>query len=202
MHMALWASAGCALLLIPIGVAQGGDFDESLWQVRHLLLFPVRAVVIMRALDCTSDELKAIGRIVVGAALLKAVVGFWAFYVAGPALGVDLEYTTSHTDTLLFVPALAIVMAQLLEGRSPTAWLASLLWAPIVFWALVCNDRRVSYVSLFVGVAVMLVMSPSSPVKRVLGRTVAVLAPVLPFYVGAGWASNGKGFFFPVGVLK
>ncbi|MBK7858951.1 MAG: hypothetical protein IPJ65_10105 [Archangiaceae bacterium] len=202
MHMALWASAGVAGLLIVLGTVQGGSFDESLWQVRQLLLFPIRAVLVMRALDCNTAELKTIGKLLVAASMLKALIGLWFYYVVAPAAGIELEFTTSHTDTLLFVPTLAMFIAQTLESRTPKQWLPSLFWVPLVFWGLVCNDRRVSYVSLAIGGIVMLVMSPPTPMKRVAARALLLLSPAVPFYVIAGWASEGKGFFFPVGVLK
>lgn len=202
MHMALWASAGCAVALMVLGAVQGGDTNEMLWQARHVVMFPVRAVVVMRALDCTNDELKMIGKLAVVAALVKAVVGLWFFYVVAPASGIELEFTTSHTDTLLFVPVLAMFLAKALEAKSLKAAVAGLPWAALVFWGMVANDRRVSYVSLCIGAVVMLVMSNATPMKRVLGRALLLAAPVIPFYVLAGWATDGKGLFFPVGILK
>jgi hypothetical protein len=58
MHSALWASAACAVVLMGLGALQGGSFDESLWQVRQVLLFPVRAVLVIWALDGTDVELR------------------------------------------------------------------------------------------------------------------------------------------------
>ena len=42
--------------------AQGGNFNESLWQLRQTLLFPVRALLLLRAFDGTDVELKNIAR--------------------------------------------------------------------------------------------------------------------------------------------
>jgi len=202
MHMVLWASALTAVALVIIGTVQGGSFNESLWQVRHIVLFPVRAVVLMRALDCTGDELRLIGRLMVAAALFKAAIGLWFFYVVAPGLGYEPQFTTSHTDTLLFVPVLAMYVAKALEGRTPREVFGGFVWAPIVFWGLVCNDRRISYVSFIIGMIVMLVMAPPRPVKRVMARALLLVAPLLPWYVLAGWDTDGKGFFFPVGILR
>lgn len=201
-HMVLWTSAGVALFLMLVGVLQGGLFDESLWQVRHTLLFPVRAVLLMRALDCTNDELKLIGKLIVWAALIKAAIGLYFLYFIAPGLGYATQYTTSHTDTLLFVPALAMYAAQALESRKPRLIVAGFLWVPIVFWGLVANDRRLAYVSLCVGAVVMLVLAPPTPVKKFWARVLTFASPLIPFYIVAGWRSDGTGVFFPVGILK
>ena len=202
MHMLLWTSAGAATVLVLIGVVQGGSFDDGLWQVRHTLLFPVRAVLLMRALDCNNAELKLIGKLIVGAALLKAVVGLYFLYFIAPGTGIEMEYTTSHTDTLLFVPALAMYVAQCLESRKPRLIVTGFFWVPIVFWGLVANDRRISYVSFALGALVMLVLAPPTPVKKFWARALMFATPLIPFYVIAGWNSDGKGAFFPVGILK
>ena len=202
MHMLLWTSAGAAALLLLVGTLQGGTFDEGLWQLRHILLFPVRAVLLMRALDCSNAELKLIGKLIVGAALFKAVIGLYFLYFIAPGTGIKMEYTTSHTDTLLFVPALAIYIAQALESRKPQHIVAGFVWVPIVLWGLIANDRRISYASLAIGALVMLVMAPPTPVKKFWARALTFATPLIPFYVIAGWNSDGKGVFFPVGIFK
>src|SRR3954470_4334402 len=92
--------------------------------------------------------------------------------------------------------------ARALEAREGKTLAFIALWAPLVIWGLLANDRRVSYVSLFVGCVVMLVMSRTTPMKLALGRGLMLASPALPFYVAAGWASEGTGWFAPVGVLK
>ncbi len=202
MHMALWTSAIAASALIVIGLMQGGSFTPAWWQARHMLMFPLRAVILMRALDYTGLELKLLGRLLVGAAVFKAAVGLWFFYGVAPGMDFEPQFTTSHADTLLFVPALGLYVARAIEARRGREVFGGLLWAGFVFWGLVANDRRISYVSLCIGVVVMLVMAPPTPMKRVLSRALIVATPLLPWYVLAGWGSDGKGWFFPVGVLR
>src|SRR5437868_3307925 len=83
--------AACAVVLVLVGAVQGGSVDESLWQVRHMVLLPVRAVLVIWALDGTDVELRTVGRLLVAAALVKAGLGLWLFYVVAPAAGVVPE---------------------------------------------------------------------------------------------------------------
>jgi hypothetical protein len=199
LNTALWLMAAAIGVLFIIGQFNGGDFAESLWQMRHLLLFPIRTALLMRAFDGTKAELYAVSRVLVVAATLKALLGMWiAWGVASPA-GLVAPYTTSHTDTLLFVPVLALAFSMFVERGFTAAVRSCGLWVPIVVWGMVLNDRRIAYVSLGAAMVAIVMMARPTPARAQLARFGLVATPL---YFLIGWNTAGTGFFHIVGVIK
>jgi O-antigen ligase len=196
MNVALTVSAVTLVALDLLGTARGGDFNESLWQLRHTLLFPLRVLLLLRALDGTVDELKTIGKVVIGVTILKSLIGIYFLREVAEPLGRDPEFTTSHTDTLLFVPVLAIFINLMIERFTWKNMFSCLPWVAIVLYGMNCNDRRLAYVCLaFCGIASLL-LAPWTRFKKILARTVIYGGPLFVLYAMAGWSSTGGRFFF------
>jgi hypothetical protein len=196
LDLSLAISAAAVISLEALGLLKDGNVSESLWQVRHLLLLPVRASLLMRALDGTEAELRTIARLLIALAVVKSLVGIYFLYGVVYPMGGDVEYTTSHTDTLLFVPVLAMFFNRLVERFSVRALLNGLPWFAIVALGLVCNDRRLAYVCLACAAVATLALTPSTRLKRALLRATLCVAPFMPPYLLAGWSSTGGHFFF------
>ncbi|MBK7863670.1 MAG: hypothetical protein IPJ65_34710 [Archangiaceae bacterium] len=196
LEVMLLVSAGTVLLLDGIGAVRGGNMSEGLWQLRHLLLFPVRCALLLRALDGTVRELKVVGALLVAVGVVKALIGIWFLYRVVYAQGRDVEFTTSHTDTLLFVPLLAMFFAQLVERFSWRHLWRSLPWVAIVAFGMVCNDRRLAYVCLAFSGLATLALTPNTRFKRAMVQVAACVAPIMPFYLLAGWTSQGGKLFW------
>jgi hypothetical protein len=196
LDLALAVSAGTVLSLDVLGALRGGNVGESLWQLRHLLLFPVRTALLIRALDGSARELKTVGLLLIAVGVVKALIGIWFLYGFVYPTGREVEFTTSHTDTLVFVPLLAMFFAQLVERFHPKLVWRGVLWVPIVFWGLVCNDRRLAYVCLLCACAATLALSPRTRFKKAMLKGLVCVSPFVPPYLAAGWNSSGGHFFW------
>ncbi len=176
------------------GTATGGNFNESLWQLRQLLMMPLMTFLFLHAISGTHADLKAIARVAVAAAVWKSLVGIYFVWAIARPMGKVIEFTTSHSDTLLFVPVLAMQLALFFEKPTALTWRTALKWMPIVIYGMVLNDRRLAYVSLMGVFLCFMLMQPMNKLKRALLRFIIVTSPVLVLYVGAGWNSNSPVF--------
>jgi hypothetical protein len=196
MNLALIGSVAMLVLLDALGTARGGNFNESLWQLRHTILFPVRVVVLLRALDGTLPELKTIAKVLIAVGVVKALIGIYFLKVIIEPTGRDVEYTTSHTDTLLFVPLLAMFMNLMIERFTWARMMRALPWVVIVLWGMACNDRRLAYVCLAFSGTASLLIAPWTRFKKILWRVALYGGPFFALYTWAGWNQPYGRFFF------
>jgi hypothetical protein len=201
-NIALLVSVLALFGLDAIGTAKGGNFNESLWQLRHHLLFPIRTVVLLRALDGTVAELKTLAKVVVGVTVVKALIGIYFLRAIVWPAGKDVEFTTSHTDTLLFVPCLALFANLMIERFTWGRALRCMPWVLVVLYGMVCNDRRLAYVCLAFGGTASLLIAPWTRFKIMLFRTAVYGGPFFVLYPLAGWGSTGGRFFFLARLAK
>jgi len=172
------------------GLARGGNFNASLWQLRQLLLFPLMSGVFLHALSGGTQELRLIARLLVAAALVKAATGMYFVHAIVRPLGVEVEFTTSHSDTLLFVPLLAMAVALAYERPLlKTLWHLP-LWVPLVALGMRYNDRRLAYVALAASLCALLAMLRQSRLKRWTLKAAVLLAPLAAVYLWGGWKQN------------
>ncbi len=202
LNYALFISAGAVVGLDVLGTLQGGNFNESLWQLRQTLMFPLRTVLLLRAFDGTDRELKNIARAIIVVAVFKALIGIYYVHSFIRPNGYEIEFTTSHTDTLLFIPLLALYFNLLVERVRWKLILDGLVWLPIVIYGLVLNDRRLAYVCLGIAVIATMALSPPTMFKRLLLRAAVIAAPFLPPYVLLGWSSTGGSLFWGARLVR
>jgi hypothetical protein len=187
------------------GVARGGNFNESLWQLRQLLLFPLMSFAFLHAIAGRTEDLRLIARVLVAAALAKAVVGMYFVYAVARPSGLEVEFTTSHSDTLLFVPVLAMAAALAYERPLLKRLWHLPLWTPLVALGMWHNDWRLAYVALGASLAVVLAMLPWSRLKRRTLQAAVLLAPLAMLYLAVGWQQNPFGthpFWGPARLVK
>jgi len=169
------------------GIARGGNFNESLWQLRQLLLFPLMSFFFLHAFSARTEELRLLARVLVAAALVKAVTGMYFVHAIARPMGVEVEFSTSHSDTLLFVPVLLMAVALAYERPLlKTLWHLP-LWVPIVALGMKYNDRRLAYVALAASWVVLLALLPWNRLKRLTLQAAVLLSPLAILYLAAGW---------------
>jgi hypothetical protein len=120
-------------------------------------------------------------------------------------MGVVVEFTTSHSDTLLFVPVLTMAVALVFERPIlKTLWHLP-LWVPIVALGMKYNDRRLAYAALGASLFALVTMLPWSRIKRRALQAVVLLSPLAALYVSVGWRVdpfNTNPFWFPARLVK
>ena len=182
---------------IVIALPRQGDFNESLWQLRQLLLMPIFTFLMLYAFPGKPHDLKLIAKTAIYAACIKACVGLFFLYYFVRNSGFPVEYTTSHSDTLLFVPLLAMQFAWMFEKKSKKTYRDLFKWLPLMTWGMLANDRRIAYVSLGGCLLTIVLMQPWNSAKRTLMRNLLIASPFILAYIIVGWGAqpDSKVFF-------
>jgi hypothetical protein len=197
-----------ALLLILLTIAwmyvwgalRGGDTRPAKWQLQKLLLLPVFVLLFSAAIRGPED-FRLLGRIVVSAAFVKAFLGaFFILFIARPQK-LYTEYATTHSDTMIYVTGLIIVIAAWAEEPTWKNFRRMVLVSGVILMGMHYNDRRLAYASFNQCLIAIFLISPWSQVKRYAARAGILMAPLFLVYVAVGWA-NPTGFFSPVNTFK
>jgi len=200
LRQALLLSFATLLALEAWGVARGGDLKHSLFQMRTLLFTPLVAYLGLYALRGPKDVL-VLGRLLVAAAALRAVLGAYFFYAVARPAGILPPYVTTHTDTVLYVLAAVFLIARWWEAPSARR-LGELAGAgAFVLLGLYLNDRRLAYVTLMGCLAALFLLSPWNRARRFVTRVALLSLPLLLGYVVVGWSSSAK-VFKPVQAIR
>jgi hypothetical protein len=185
-------SAAVVAGLVAYGIARGGANNFAITQAKGYLILPMAALVVAGSL--TRRHLGRLERVIVWGAVFKAAMAAWA-YPKIRTLGV--EYITTHSDSVLWVVALAILAAHWLHGVRPDARTRMLLLGPFIGLAIVVNARRTAWVALLV-VGVLLMAHAPPRAKAHLRRLVVVFGPFLLIYSAIGWFAPPSTLFSPV----
>jgi hypothetical protein len=200
----LWRALGAFLAglvaLAVWGAVQGGQLGIAYWQVRQLVYIPVFAFLLAQALEGESD-LRLLGPIVIAAALVKAALGLYFYLAIARPEGLQISFVTSHADSVLFCISIVLMLLRWLEQPDAKS-LRRFLWiAPILLAAIWLNNRRIAWVELAVGLALVWQLSRWNAAKRAAARTALVCGPLLALYLAVGWYSSAA-FFKPVVSIK
>src|SRR5262249_35591767 len=96
------------------------------------------------------------------------------------------EWCTTHSDSVLFISALLILVVRVVELRQRKVAVQSLVLGAVILLAIVLNNRRLAFVSLALALLVMYLALEPSRRKRKVTMAVAVLVPLLLGYVLVG----------------
>jgi hypothetical protein len=206
MNWALYLSGGTLVWLVAWGLLNGGNIEMAKVQVQVMLPLLLTTYLLMPSLKVGRDY-RTLGSIVVTAACCKAVMALWIRQVL-PAATIDkfgvsreVEFATSHGDSLLFASAMLILFVPLIFEPRRRHIRRFLFIAPVIVAGLIANDRRLAWVQLMVGIGLALIMNPRSWMSRKLIRGTVLASPVLAVYIVAGWNLPPR-VFRPVHTLK
>ena len=185
------------------GMARGdADVASSLWQVQRVVYLPVVYFLFEIALRGRQDRV-ALGKVVIAAACLKAGLAIYLHAILTPPPGATtLDYVTTHADSMLFASAFCLVIALLLERLTRKRALLGAIVLPLLLEGMVANHRRIVWVEVAAGLALLMVMTPWTPLKRTVARAVVLALPVVLLYVAVGWGTSGGGVFAPVETIR
>jgi len=192
LRRAMAISLAGVLLAEASGLLRHGDARNSLWQVRQLAAVPVMALVFLQVLRGPAD-LKRLGVLVVAATFAKTLEGLWVRFVvcdhADPP-----PYVTTHSDSMLFVAALLMVLVFWHEvGTRRSFWLM-LGVGSVATAAIVLNNRRLAWVALAAALATIYWLLPRTRFTRSAARAAVLLLPVAILYTVAGLSSQSAVF--------
>jgi hypothetical protein len=197
----LAALAVAAIVLATVhGLARGGSLDTAIWQTRPILdtiaLFALFAV----ALRGPADHV-AIGKMIVLAATMRALVATWVRYAVAPTVPTHVEYTTDHGDSVLFALACAVLLTHLLERLDRRSLLHAALFLPPILIGMHANARRVAAVQLAFVLAAVFLVGHWRTWRRKVARRALLAAPLVVLYAVAGWSSESR-VFAPVHTVR
>ncbi len=193
--LATTAATLCVLALEVYGMARGGDFKASLWQIRQLFWIGPITWIFHLSLRGSRD-LAPLAKVVLASAIVKSVEALWFYIVICRPLGTRPQYTNTHSDTVLYVVAIAILLAAVLELRSLRAAALAALLLPLFGVAIVINNRRLAFVSLAASIALAYVLFPQNRIKMRIRSLATAAVPLLALYLAIGWSSS-RTIFLP-----
>lgn len=193
--------AGAAWMWV-YGMARGdADVASSLWQMQRVAYLPLLVVLSQLAFRSLGDA-AALGKVIVAAACFKASLAVYIRATVAPPPGEPtLQYATTHADSMLFGVAFCSILALLIHrhGGKRRLWIASVL--PLLLAGMVANGRRLAWVELAAGVAIVVALTPWSRAKRLAARATIAGSPLLMIYMALGWSSDSA-LFAPVHTLR
>ncbi len=182
--------------LMGYGIATRGDFTNALWQTQKLLYVPIMFALMSATFRGPRDH-RLIGGLVIAAATVKALLAIYIRAVLGP----EPPYVTTHADSLLFATAYSIPLARLLIAADKKSLKLCLMVLPVLTAGMIANNRRLVWVEVTIGVVIVLMMTPWTPLKRALVRGLVLIMPLMPVYLAAGW-NSGSAIFKPVKTFR
>ncbi|MCA9584954.1 MAG: O-antigen ligase family protein [Myxococcales bacterium] len=177
--------AGAMALFVVIGVVRGAPIEPAFRQTYHMMQVPLAALLFLHAIR-TPHDLPAIGTIFVVAAVARSLlVAYIYFFICVPN-GIAPEWCTNHSDTVLFVTALLILVAHGLEQRKGKVILKCLAIGTVILAGIALNNRRLAFVSLGAAPVGMYLALKPSPRKTKVTILMTVLSVLAVAYVSIG----------------
>jgi hypothetical protein len=184
------------------GIVRGGDPRQALTQINALL----RMFALFFAIDAAfrgREDLKRLALLIAAAALYRALACLWFFwfYVRAGAIVPYPETLTDHHDSTLWVSACLGAVAWMVSARRGSSRM--LVLPPLLLWLLAMeyNDRRIAWVELMGGLALLFLAMTLGQLRRRTKRRLLVAAPIVLVYVAVGWGRSER-VFAPVEQLR
>ncbi len=176
--------------LAAFGIIRGGAVEPAFRQTIYLMQLPLVALLFLYALRIPED-LASVGTAFVCAAIARSLLVMYIYFgVCAPAgitaLPGKPEWCTNHSDSVLFVVSLMVLLAHSLEQRSKKVIVRSLMLAAPILLGIVLNNRRLAFVSLAAAPLVIYLALKPSKRKRRVTWALAFSVPLLVGYVLVG----------------
>ncbi len=184
------------------GLATGGDFGRSLWQMDKVVYLPIVTWLCHVGLRGPKDHV-ILGKIVLIAACIRALLAIYIAQTYDPADhgGGEMAHATSHHDSILFAVASVIVLLMLYEKAHKQILRYLPLVLPILVWGMISNERRMVWVQIILVLVTLYFVTPPNKIKRTLKRGTLAMSPLIAAYIAAGWSSQAA-IFGPVATLR
>ena len=176
------------------GLVHGGTVEAEVRQVLHLAQLPMIGLLFLYALRVPED-LPAVGTIFVATALVRSALVMYIYFGVFVPEGITErpghpEWCTTHSDSVLFVVSILIVVMHAFEQRTKRAIWRAVGTSAVILFAMVLNNRRLAFVSLSIAPAAIYVALKPSKRKRRVTTLLAVAIPLALAYVLVGSEIN------------
>ncbi len=174
-----------------VGV-RGGDFRQSLWQIRQLLWLPTVTVLFVLTLRGVRD-FDLVLNLIIAASCLKLVSVVWFYVTVARPMVFEPATLTSHYDSILFSISIATLVSRYLHTMR---WRYLVLLGTVGLWIMlgvVLNNRRLCFVNIAVSLF-MIALMLRGPMKRAIIRYGLLAMPLAFVYVSVGQVANSKVF--------
>ncbi|MEZ5264503.1 MAG: O-antigen ligase family protein [Acidimicrobiales bacterium] len=200
LYLRVSALAATTLLAAQVyGVARGGDLRQTFYQVSPMLL--TIAVGVAACLLGNRQLLLKLERIVLVVAAVRALVCLYLYITVFRPSGESFLYVTTHSDSVLWVVALAMLTGKLIATFRLEPQRGRVALALLYLGAITANNRRLAWVELGVVVAYAVWATPPR-LHRLRARVAAVAVPVLLVYTVIGLSAPPSRLFMPVQALN
>jgi hypothetical protein len=189
LHLYLIATA----IAIIWGLARGGQGQPIFWQLIYPVTSAVAALALLWSLRGQQDA-RAIGTIVVVVAITKAFLAIWVYEVVCRPLNIKPFYATTHSDSVNFASAFAILLIRSFEERTKSAVRTLAILAPIILVGVYMNNRRLAFVSMGAALLIAILFMKAGKAKKRILTGALVASPLLTGYFVVG-ASSDNPFF-------
>lgn len=181
------------------GLARGGDFKNSLWQLRQMFWLPVLGVLFGHAIKSQAAR-RTLLRLLLAVAFVRCLFGVYFYAAIARPQQMDIEYAMTHSDSILIVVAVLIAVTMLVERPTWPHLALNAIVQPVYAAGLIVNDRRVAYITLAAGVLSLILLGPAH-LRVWTRRALLVAIPLGLLYLAAGWNSNAA-IFKPVQTVR
>jgi hypothetical protein len=169
------------------GWARGGSAYNAYYQLWRFLTALLVALLLL-AVVRTPRDLKAVGRTVLLAALVRATLAVYFYWaVVDGRIDPPPPHMTTHDDSLLFVAGLLVALSWALARGTWTSWALALVVSAHLVYAMVLNQRRLAWIELLLALALVYATIPRGTLRRRVNWALLPAAPVLLLYVAVGW---------------
>lgn len=197
---AVVVSIAALLIWAAYGALRGGSVMDMRLQLRAMII-TMLAALMQAKLFRTREHFVSLGKTVIYAALFRFVTMVLFYILVMRDLNAKIDTVTSHGDSVLFVSAIAISLANAIQKRSRKTTWKTLIFVSMMLWCIQVNNRRLAYVSLVGALIIILSLIWTSDMRRKLLRVLRVVLPIVLIYVAVGWA-HPTGIFKPIAKLQ
>lgn len=200
MRNAIYLAMGTTVIWLGIGVMRGGDSRAASWQVYLMLAAPISGFAIA-ATHTKTVHFRALAKVILAAGLYRAIMCLIFYFGYARSLDPFPPHMTTHSDTVLWVVCMAIIIVAYLEQDAKPVKTLTFLGGPLILAAIHFNNRRLAWVSFVGSLVALYFLIPPSVAKRRLKRMALACIPLLGLYVAVGWGRPEK-IFKPLASLS
>jgi O-Antigen ligase len=200
LHLAMACSLLVVLAQVVNGALRGGDVQMAKIQIQSFVLTLLLAYLLAVGLRNIRDY-KVLGRLVLAAACGKALMAIWVYKEVLPTLVPRWEVATTHGDSMLFTAAAIMLLSRFYEQPIRRNVILCFGLLPLLFYAMVANNRRTAWVELAASILAMYIVSRRTRLKRFITQSVLIAVPILLVYVAVGWNSQAR-VFAPIKLFR